>query len=73
MDREHGRFDLSALKTPPTREQAADYINEILGELIPMAEASELPLVVAHLLGMAKLEAGNLLREFRRRGAPKRE
>jgi hypothetical protein len=56
------RFDISALKTPPTPGQALDYIHEMLGELIPMATIDGIPPVVAYLLGMAKVETEGLLR-----------
>jgi hypothetical protein len=52
------------LKRPPTAEQAADYIGEMLTELIPMAKAEELPSALGHLLEMAKLETDNLLRQL---------
>jgi hypothetical protein len=67
-DRER-KFDISDLKTAPTRAQAVEYIHKILGDLIPMAKSAELPPVVGHLLEMASLETESLLK----RRTPRRE
>jgi hypothetical protein len=66
MNNREERFDISPLMTPPTREQAAEYIHEMLTELIPIAKSVNLPPVMAHLLEMARLEAESL---FKRRRA----
>ena len=57
------RVDIFELTTPTT-EQAADYIGELLTELIAIAKAASLPPIVGHLMGMLRLETDNLLEQY---------
>jgi hypothetical protein len=68
------RFNIHELKTPPARGQAAEYIREILGELIQMARDADLSPIMPHLLAMAKLEADKVVRRLSpRRRVPRQE